>query len=192
VICWPCRSAPSTSKLYRGLAGNSVGRVIENILRPDLVILDEVGFAPLDDTGASCCSGSSPPPTNAEPSASAPSGPSTNGTDSYPSTPLPSACSIDSCTTASSVTEASRSACAKPEPAQEDAPPTTENHRGMGTFTWPPAATCTWPLTPGLLGFACDVGGGDDPASTSTPDGRRGALRGWALPGPERPRRRHL
>src|ERR1700689_2153100 len=38
--------------LYRGLADNSAGRVIENLLRADLVIVDEVGFAPLDYTGA--------------------------------------------------------------------------------------------------------------------------------------------
>jgi DNA replication protein DnaC len=37
--------------LYRGLADNSVGRVIEQLLRADLVIVDELGFAPLDDTG---------------------------------------------------------------------------------------------------------------------------------------------
>ena len=38
--------------LYRGLAGNSVGRVIDPLLRNDLVLVDEVGCAPLDDTGA--------------------------------------------------------------------------------------------------------------------------------------------
>ena len=38
--------------LYRGLADNSVGRVIEQILRADLIVIDEVGFAPMDDTGA--------------------------------------------------------------------------------------------------------------------------------------------
>jgi len=38
--------------LYRGLADNSVGKVIENLLRNDLILVDEVGFAPLDDTGA--------------------------------------------------------------------------------------------------------------------------------------------
>ena len=37
--------------LYRGLADNSVGRVIEGLLRNDLVIVDELGFAPLDDAG---------------------------------------------------------------------------------------------------------------------------------------------
>jgi DNA replication protein DnaC len=44
-------AAELVETLYRGLAGNSVGRVIENLLRNDLII-DEVGFAPLDDTGA--------------------------------------------------------------------------------------------------------------------------------------------
>ena len=38
--------------LYRALADNSVGRVIENLLRNELIICDELGFAPLDDTGA--------------------------------------------------------------------------------------------------------------------------------------------
>jgi DNA replication protein DnaC len=37
--------------LYRGLADNSVGKVITGLLRNDLIIIDEVGFAPLDDTG---------------------------------------------------------------------------------------------------------------------------------------------
>jgi hypothetical protein len=37
---------------YRGLADNSVGRIIDTLLRNDLIIIDEVGFAPLDDTGA--------------------------------------------------------------------------------------------------------------------------------------------
>lgn len=37
--------------LYRGHADNSVGRVIEGLLRNDLVIVDELGFAPLDDVG---------------------------------------------------------------------------------------------------------------------------------------------
>ncbi len=37
--------------LYRGLADNTVGRVIDGLLRYDAVIIDELGFAPLDDTG---------------------------------------------------------------------------------------------------------------------------------------------
>ena len=38
--------------LYRGLADNSVGRVIDTLLRHDLVLVNEVGFAPLNDTAA--------------------------------------------------------------------------------------------------------------------------------------------
>ena len=45
-------AADLAETLYRGLADNSVGRVIENLLRNDLLLIDEVGFAPLDDTGA--------------------------------------------------------------------------------------------------------------------------------------------
>ena len=45
-------AADLVETLYRGLADNSVGRVIDTLLRNDLLILDELGFAPLDDTGA--------------------------------------------------------------------------------------------------------------------------------------------
>jgi DNA replication protein DnaC len=37
--------------LYRGIADNSVGKLIDSLLRFDLLIIDEVGFAPLDETG---------------------------------------------------------------------------------------------------------------------------------------------
>jgi DNA replication protein DnaC len=45
-------AAELVETLYRALAGNSAGRVIEALLRNDLIICDELGFAPLDDTGA--------------------------------------------------------------------------------------------------------------------------------------------
>ena len=44
-------AADLVETLYRSLADNTVGRTIETLLRNDLLILDEVGFAPLDDTG---------------------------------------------------------------------------------------------------------------------------------------------
>jgi DNA replication protein DnaC len=44
-------AASLVETLYGGLADNSVGRVIERLLRHDLVIVDDLGFAPLDDTG---------------------------------------------------------------------------------------------------------------------------------------------
>ncbi|MCW2660303.1 MAG: putative insertion sequence ATP-binding protein [Mycobacterium sp.] len=37
--------------LYHGLADNTVGKIIDTLLRADLLICDEIGFAPLDDTG---------------------------------------------------------------------------------------------------------------------------------------------
>jgi DNA replication protein DnaC len=45
-------AADLVDTLYRGLADNSVGRVIDTLLRHDLLLVDELGFAPLDDTGA--------------------------------------------------------------------------------------------------------------------------------------------
>jgi DNA replication protein DnaC len=45
-------AADLVETLYRALADNSGGRVIETLLRNDLIICDELGFAPLDDTGA--------------------------------------------------------------------------------------------------------------------------------------------
>ena len=45
-------AAELVETLYRGLADNSVGKVIDTLLRNQLIICDEVGFAPLDDTGA--------------------------------------------------------------------------------------------------------------------------------------------
>jgi len=45
-------AADLVETLYRALADNSVGRVIDGLLRNDLILIDEVGFAPLDDTGA--------------------------------------------------------------------------------------------------------------------------------------------
>ena len=45
-------AAELVENLYRGMADNSVGRLIETVLRNDLIICDEVGFAPLDATGS--------------------------------------------------------------------------------------------------------------------------------------------
>jgi DNA replication protein DnaC len=38
--------------LYRAYADNSVGKVITPILKADLILIDKIGFAPMDDTGA--------------------------------------------------------------------------------------------------------------------------------------------
>lgn len=44
-------AADLVETLYRGLADNSVGRVIEQLCKADLILLDEIGFAPLDAVG---------------------------------------------------------------------------------------------------------------------------------------------
>ena len=44
-------AAELVETLYRGMADNSVGKVIDQTLRADFVIVDELGFAPLDDAG---------------------------------------------------------------------------------------------------------------------------------------------
>ncbi len=45
-------AAELVETLYRGLADNSVGRVIEGVLKADVVLIDEIGFAPVDENGA--------------------------------------------------------------------------------------------------------------------------------------------
>jgi DNA replication protein DnaC len=45
-------AADLVDALYRGLADNSVGKLIDTLLRNDLILIDDVGFAPLDDKGA--------------------------------------------------------------------------------------------------------------------------------------------
>ncbi len=37
--------------VYRGLADNSVGKIIDQLMRADLIAIDELGFAPLDLSG---------------------------------------------------------------------------------------------------------------------------------------------
>lgn len=46
------RADALVEQLYRGLADNSVGRVIDSILRADLVVVDELGFSPLEPVAA--------------------------------------------------------------------------------------------------------------------------------------------
>ena len=44
-------AADLVETLYRGVADNTVGRVIDALLRHDAILVDELGFAPLDDVG---------------------------------------------------------------------------------------------------------------------------------------------
>ncbi len=45
-------AADLVEALYRGLADNTVGKLIHSVLPNDLVLIDELGFAPLDETGS--------------------------------------------------------------------------------------------------------------------------------------------
>jgi DNA replication protein DnaC len=44
-------AADLVDALYRALADNSVGKTIDTLLRHDLILIDDVGFSPLGDTG---------------------------------------------------------------------------------------------------------------------------------------------
>ena len=44
-------AADLVETLYRGMADNSVAKIVDGLLRADLVIIDELGFAPLDLNG---------------------------------------------------------------------------------------------------------------------------------------------
>jgi DNA replication protein DnaC len=77
--------------LYRALADNSVGKVIDTLLRNDLLILDEVGLAPLDDTGNQLLFRLVAAAYERRPLAVASHWSFESGADSYPNTPRPSA-----------------------------------------------------------------------------------------------------
>jgi hypothetical protein len=93
------------------MAENSAGWVLEGILRADLILIDEIGFAPMDNTGAQLSFASSLPPMNDGHSGSRRIGRSRTGDGSCPTVQQPSACSTDCFITAcSSSPKASRSA----------------------------------------------------------------------------------
>src|SRR6516165_7810271 len=115
-----------------------------------------------------CCSGSSPPPTNAAHWRSAPIGPSSNGAASCPSTPPPPA-SWTGCSTtpASSSPTVTPSACATPNTSEVSAPELTSNPaREWGLYL----------ATSGDFNMATDRAA---PASYATVKRR---LRGYAQP----------
>ena len=101
--------------LYRGLADNSVGRVIEGLLRADLVIVDELGFAPLDDVGTQLLFRFVAAAYERRSWVSPPTGRSRPGAASCPSTPPRCRCSTGCSTTPRwSSPRARASACARP------------------------------------------------------------------------------
>ena len=70
-------AADLAETLYRGLADNSVGKVIDTLLRNDLILVDEVGLRPARrHRRPAAVPVRLAPPTNAAPSASPATGPS--------------------------------------------------------------------------------------------------------------------
>ena len=142
-------AAELVETLYRGLADNSVGRVIDTLLRNELIIVDELGFAPLDDTGAQLLFrfvaaayerrslglglalavrilGTVPARTHHRRQHARPAPPPLPRRH-HRRRKLPHAPS--------------------PQPRRNQDQQTLEATREVGTFRWPPAGTTNWPLT---------------------------------------------
>jgi DNA replication protein DnaC len=93
-------AAELVETLYRGLADNSVGRIIDTLLRNGLVLVAELGFAPLDDTGAQLLFRVVATAYERRSLGSGHTGRSSPGDGSCPNTPPRSPCSTGSCITA--------------------------------------------------------------------------------------------
>jgi hypothetical protein len=114
-------AADLVETLYRGLADNTVGKTSRPCCATTSSWSTRSASPRWTTPAPSCCSGSSPPPTNAAPSASPHTTPSRTGDGSCPSTPPPSPCSTGSCTTPPpSSPTASPTACAKPVNVEEE------------------------------------------------------------------------
>jgi DNA replication protein DnaC len=149
-------AADLVDTLYRGLADNSVGKVIDGLLRHDLIILDELGFAPLDDTGAQllfrfvAAAYERPIPRHRIPLAvrilgSVP--PRTHHRGQHarpPPPPLPRGHHRRR--------QLPHETSPSPRRNQDQQP--LRNTRRVGTLSWPPTGITTWPLTLGKrVGF---------------------------------------
>ena len=128
-------AADLAETLYRGLADNSAGRIIDTLLRNDLILIDEAGFAPLDDTGAQLLFRVVAAAYERRAPASRATVPSSPGAGSCPSTPPPSACWTGYCITRMSWSPtAIPTGCAKPEPKEEPPWPRPDQPEGWGLF----------------------------------------------------------
>ena len=115
-------AADLVEALYRGMADNTVAKIIDTLLRADLVIVDELGFAPLDLVGTQLLFRFVAAAYERRSSASPATGPSTPGVGSCPNTPPPPPCSTGSCTKPSSSSpKATATASAKPRQPEDAA-----------------------------------------------------------------------
>jgi DNA replication protein DnaC len=124
-------AAELVETLYHGLADNSVGRVIDTLLRNDLIICDEVGFAPLDDTGAQLLFRFIAAAYERRALGIASHWPFESWGRFLPERTT-AASLLDGCSTTPTLWSptASPTACAKPEPDNQEAPPAADQPEG--------------------------------------------------------------
>ena len=142
-------AADLVETLYRGLADNTVGKIIESLLRVDLIILDELGFAPLDDTGTQLLFRLVAGAYERRSLAIGSHWPFEQWGRFLPE--QTTAVSIldrllHHATVVITDGESYRMKDAQHREATHDH---LEHPHGVGTFIWPPAGTSTWPLTVG-------------------------------------------
>src|SRR5713226_2788209 len=141
-------AAERTETLYRGLADNSVGRVIDTLLRNDLILIDEVGFAPLDDTGAQLLFRVVAAASERRALGIASHWPFESWGRFLPGHTTAVSLLDRLLHHANVVVTAGDSYRMRQARARGGTTLTKKKTtRGMGTFNWPPAGTANWPLT---------------------------------------------
>src|SRR5258707_1769791 len=139
-------AADLVETLYRGLADNTVGKIIESLLRVDLIILDELGFAPLDDTGTQLLFRLVSGAYERRSLAIGSHWPFQEWGRFLPE--QTTAVSIlDRFLHHASVviTDGESFRMKEAQHRKEKPQPTEESQHGVGTLIWPPAGTSTWP-----------------------------------------------
>jgi DNA replication protein DnaC len=141
-------AADLVETLYRAMADNSVGRVIENPLRNDVVAVDEVGFAPLDDTGTQLLFRFVAAAYERRSLAIA-SHWSFEDWGRFLPEHTTAVSILDRLLHHATVVVTSGDSYRMRESRQPRGghPSAPEQPQGVGTSTWPPAGTSTWPLT---------------------------------------------
>ena len=141
-------AADLAETLYRGLADNSVGRIIDTLLRNDLILIDEVGFAPLDDTGAQLLFRVVAAAYERRALGIASHWPFESWGRFLPEHTT-AVSLLDRLLHHASVvvTDGDSYRMRQARARKGTTLNKTRSTRGVGTFTWPPAGTKTWPLT---------------------------------------------
>jgi DNA replication protein DnaC len=145
-------SADLVETLYRAMADNSVGRVIETLLRNDVVVVDEVGFAPLDDTGTQLLFRFVAAAYERRSLAIA-SHWSFEDWGRFLPEHTTAVSILDRLLHHATVVITSGDSYRMHESRQPRGghPSAPEQPQGVGTSTWPPAGTSTWPLTGSMV-----------------------------------------